>query len=102
MALVQTLTSAGPMSAAGGGGTGQSGLAEPPLATASPPAAPQPEPEEPVIDIVINNVVSSFSVSCHLDLKHIAQNGHNVEYRRENGVRDEGGWGPSKAQIWSP
>ncbi|XP_043228586.1 TATA box-binding protein-like 1 isoform X2 [Amphibalanus amphitrite] len=87
MALVQTLSSAGPMSPGGGGGGGPSGLVEPPLVAASAPAAPaQPEPEEPVIDIVINNVVSSFSVSCHLDLKHIAQNGHNVEYRRENGM----------------
>ena len=88
MALVQTLASAGPMAA---GGSSAASLAESPPSTSSPPAADtppaaQPE-EEPVIDIVINNVVSSFSVSCHLDLKHIAQNGHNVEYRRENGVR---------------
>lgn len=43
--------------------------------------------EEPVIDITINNVVCSFSVKSHLNLKQIAQNGYNVEYRRENGVR---------------
>lgn len=42
--------------------------------------------EEPVIDITINNVVCSFSVKSHLNLKQIAQNGFNVEYRRENGV----------------
>ncbi len=42
--------------------------------------------EEPVIDITINNVVCSFSVKSHLNLKQIAQNGYNVEYRRENGV----------------
>ncbi|XP_012288097.1 TATA box-binding protein-like protein 1 [Orussus abietinus] len=38
------------------------------------------------IDIVINNVVCSFSVRCHLNLREIALNGSNVEYRRENGM----------------
>lgn len=42
--------------------------------------------EEKEIDIVINNVVGSFSVKCHLNLRDIALRGHNVEYRRENGV----------------
>lgn len=42
--------------------------------------------DEPVIDITINNVVCSFSVKSYLNLKQIAQNGYNVEYRRENGV----------------
>ena len=42
--------------------------------------------DEPVIDITINNVVCSFSVKSHLNLKQIAQTGFNVEYRRENGV----------------
>lgn len=42
--------------------------------------------DEPEIDIVINNVVCSFSVRCHLNLRQIALNGINVEYRRENGV----------------
>lgn len=51
----------------------------------------QPEIEEaemdaPEIDITINNVVCSFSVKCHLDLRKIALEGSNVEYRRENGV----------------
>ncbi|XP_041767819.1 TATA-box-binding protein-like [Anopheles merus] len=44
---------------------------------------PEPEPE---IDIVINNVVCSFSVRCHLNLHDIAINGDNVEFRRENGM----------------
>ncbi|XP_039958772.1 negative elongation factor A [Bactrocera tryoni] len=45
------------------------------------------EPEvEPEIDIVINNVVCSFSVRCHLNLRDIALKGFNVEYRRENGM----------------
>lgn len=43
----------------------------------------EPEPE---IDIVINNVVCSFSVRCHLNLRKIALNGFNVEFRRENGM----------------
>ncbi|KYN03795.1 TATA box-binding protein-like protein 1 [Cyphomyrmex costatus] len=42
--------------------------------------------EEPELDIVINNVVCSFSVRCHLNLREIALNGSNVEYRRENGM----------------
>ncbi|KFB51739.1 AGAP007517-PA-like protein [Anopheles sinensis] len=42
--------------------------------------------EEPEIDIVINNVVCSFSVRCHLNLREIALNGYNVEFRRENGM----------------
>lgn len=51
------------------------------------PAAEQPaEADAPVIDIVINNVVCSFSVRCHLNLRHIAMSAANVEYRRENGM----------------
>lgn len=46
----------------------------------------EPPSDEPVIDITINNVVCSFSVKSYLNLKQIAQNGYNVEYRRENGV----------------
>nr|AIY54302.1 TATA-box-binding protein 1 [Colaphellus bowringi] len=42
--------------------------------------------EEPEIDIVINNVVCSFSVRCHLNLREIALSGSNVEYRKENGM----------------
>ncbi|XP_044742686.1 TATA box-binding protein-like 1 [Chrysoperla carnea] len=42
--------------------------------------------DEPEIDIVINNVVCSFSVRCHLNLRQIALNGFNVEYRREHGM----------------
>lgn len=67
----------------------------PPLAAAAAAAPPpatindnnddenEPEPE---IDIVINNVVCSFSVRCHLNLREIALNGRNVEFRRENGM----------------
>lgn len=49
------------------------------------PAGADEEPE-PEIDIVINNVVCSFSVRCHLNLRDIAQKGFNVEFRRENGM----------------
>lgn len=55
-------------------------------ATADPNAAQTEEGDEPEIDIVINNVVCSFSVRCHLNLREIALNGHNVEFRRENGM----------------
>lgn len=50
--------------------------------------APMEEEEEetPEIDIMINNVVCSFSVKCHLNLREIALNGVNVEFRRENGM----------------
>lgn len=46
----------------------------------------EPEQETPELDIVINNVVCSFSVRCHLNLREIALHGSNVEYRRENGM----------------
>lgn len=42
--------------------------------------------DEPEVDIVINNVVCSFSVRCHLNLRQIALTGTHVEYRRENGM----------------
>lgn len=46
-----------------------------------------PEPEVlSGVDIVINNVVSSFNVRCHLNLRDIALRGLNVEYRRENAM----------------
>ena len=41
---------------------------------------------KPELDIVINNVVCSFNVRCHLNLRDIALRGINVEYRKENGV----------------
>jgi len=46
----------------------------------------QPQEEEPEVDIVINNVVCSFNVRCHLNLRVIATQGLNVEYRKENGM----------------
>lgn len=39
--------------------------------------------EEPEIDITISNVVCSFSVRCHLNLREIARGGVNVEHRRD-------------------
>ena len=38
------------------------------------------------VDIIINNVVCSFNVKCHLNLREIALKGLNVEYRKETGV----------------
>lgn len=72
------------------GGAGESALhpdniADPPAAAATEGDA-EGEGDEPEIDIVINNVVCSFSVRCHLNLRDIALNGHNVEFRRENGM----------------
>ena len=43
--------------------------------------------DQPTIDIVISNVVCSFSTRCHLNLKRIAMEGSHVVYKRENGVR---------------
>ncbi|GAB6029420.1 Transcription elongation factor SPT4 [Chamberlinius hualienensis] len=47
-----------------------------------------PKPDDPPLslDIVINNVVCSFNVRCHLDLRRIALTGANVEFRREQGM----------------
>ena len=53
----------------------------------SPPSEPSdPVVEEPAIDIIISNVVCSFSTRCHLNLKNIAMHGSNVIYKRENSV----------------
>lgn len=40
---------------------------------------------KPDIDIFISNVVCTFSVRCHLNLKRIGMEGRNVEYKREAG-----------------
>lgn len=56
------------------------------LATEQNIADVEEQEPEPEIDIVINNVVCSFSVRCHLNLREIALNGINVEFRRENGM----------------
>ena len=45
-----------------------------------------PTEEDPELDITINNVVCSFSVRCHLNLREIALHGLNVEYKKENGM----------------
>jgi Transcription factor TFIID (or TATA-binding protein, TBP) len=43
--------------------------------------------DEPVIDIVISNVVCTFNTKCHLNLKRLATEGMNVVYKREQGVK---------------
>eukprot|EP00096_Caligus_rogercresseyi_P009045 TRINITY_DN3000_c0_g1_i4.p1 TRINITY_DN3000_c0_g1~~TRINITY_DN3000_c0_g1_i4.p1 ORF type:complete len:301 (-),score=35.52 TRINITY_DN3000_c0_g1_i4:1415-2317(-) len=50
------------------------------------PTSGEPQEAVPEVDIVINNVVCSFSVRCHLNLRDIALRGVNVEYRKENGM----------------
>lgn len=62
------------------------GAAQPPPAVDAVPASNADEEETPEIDIMINNVVCSFSVKCHLNLRQIALKGVNVEFRRENGM----------------
>lgn len=63
-------------------------VAQPPDQTAAlaPQHALDEEEDTPEIDIMINNVVCSFSVKCHLNLRQIALKGVNVEFRRENGM----------------
>lgn len=55
-------------------------------------AKSEPEEEETStegeLDIILNNVVCNFSVRCHLNLKHIAMNGYNVEFHKEMAVND--------------
>ncbi|XP_035783934.1 putative uncharacterized protein DDB_G0277255 [Anopheles albimanus] len=71
--------------------------------TKEPTAEPEGDQEaEPEIDIVINNVVCSFSVRCHLNLRDIATKGYNVEFRRENGMMTMKLRRPyTTASIWS-
>lgn len=88
----------------GGGGGEENSLTQEAHANAEevPEEAEEAEDDEPVIDIVINNVVCSFSVSCHLDLRNIALNGNNVEFRRENGMVTMKLRKPSTtASVWS-
>ncbi|KAK3787280.1 hypothetical protein RRG08_056001 [Elysia crispata] len=60
------------------------------------------EEEAPCIDIIINNVVCSFSTRCYLNLKKIATEGVHVEYRRENGMLNMKLRRPNvTATIWS-
>lgn len=59
---------------------------QPPPAPDAMQQEPAEEEETPEIDIMINNVVCSFSVKCHLNLRQIALKGVNVEFRRENGM----------------
>ncbi|CAH1776261.1 unnamed protein product [Owenia fusiformis] len=67
------------------------------------PVSSAEEPEEaPVIDIVINNVVCSFATKCHLNLKQIALEGYNLEYKREQGMISMKLRKPhTTASIWS-
>ena len=42
--------------------------------------------QEPEIEIFVNNVVSSFSLGCPLNLRRIALNGVNVVFKRDQAV----------------
>ncbi|OWF35909.1 TATA box-binding protein-like protein 1 [Mizuhopecten yessoensis] len=56
----------------------------------------------PTIDIIINNVVASYSTRCHLDLRRIATDGKHVEYKREFGMCNMKIRRPyTTATIWS-
>lgn len=58
--------------------------------------------EPPVIDVLISNVVCSFDVRCHLNLKLIALNAANVIYKREQGMVSMKIRNPrTTASIWS-
>ncbi|CAB3388494.1 Hypothetical predicted protein [Cloeon dipterum] len=46
----------------------------------------EPDEDVPEIDIEISNVVCSFSVRCHLNLREIALKGTNVEFKRDQGM----------------
>lgn len=62
----------------------------------------QEEDNQPVIDIVINNVVCCFSCRCHLNLKKIAMEGSNVIFRRSNAMVNMRIRNPcTTANIWS-
>ncbi len=38
------------------------------------------------IEIFVNNIVSSYSTRCHLNLRRIAMEGMHVEFKKENNV----------------
>lgn len=73
-------------------------------ASASTAAVNESEPSDnqPSITVAINNVVCSFRTRCHLDLRAIALNGCNVEYRRAQGMLNMKLRDPhTTASIWS-
>lgn len=54
------------------------------------------------LNISISNVVTNFSVKSHLNLRYLALNGNNIEYRRENGMLTMKLRNPNAtATIWS-
>ncbi|VVC33322.1 TATA-box binding protein,TATA-Box binding protein-like [Cinara cedri] len=54
------------------------------------------------LNISISNVVTNFSVKSHLNLRFLALNGNNIEYRRENGMLTMKLRNPNAtATIWS-
>ena len=58
--------------------------------------------ESPQVNVAINNVVCTFSTRCHLNLRHIALNGENVELKKAQGMLNMKLRNPSAtASIWS-
>jgi len=58
--------------------------------------------EAPVVNIAINNVVSTFTTRCHLNLREIALHGDNVEHKKAQGMLNMKLRKPSAtASIWS-
>jgi len=58
--------------------------------------------DTPEIDINIHNVVCNFATRCHLNLRHIANTGANVIYKREQAMVSLKLRNPkSTASIWS-
>ncbi|KAI1288450.1 TATA box-binding protein-like 1 [Halotydeus destructor] len=63
---------------------------------------PAAEDESPEVDIHITNVVCNFSTRCHLNLRHIANTGSNVIYKREQAMVSMKMRNPkATASIWS-
>ncbi|XP_029649849.1 TATA box-binding protein-like 1 [Octopus sinensis] len=78
-----------------------SGHQQPGMGT-EPDSTAVSEDDQPIVDIIINNVVCSFNTRCHLNLKKIAMEGLHVEYRRENGMLNMKLRRPNTtASIWS-
>ncbi|XP_072170422.1 TATA box-binding protein-like 1 [Diadema setosum] len=83
-------------------GAKDNGTGEKVEGTERPEESEEGEDDKTRVDIFINNVVCSFSVKCHLNLRKIGQFGSNVEYRREYGkVNMRFRNPPATATIWS-
>lgn len=79
---------------------GSSGIGDNPSGSGESGAREQEE--SPEVNVAINNVVCTFSTRCHLNLRHIALNGYNVELKKAQGMLNMKLRKPSAtASIWS-